>query len=89
MVNENFKDLMRFQINRCRQYYKESLGGIRLIPNPACRFVILCMKEIYSGILDKIEKNGYNVFARRAYVTKLEKISIIFKILMGKYKYEG
>jgi len=83
-VDEKLRDFFRFQINRCRKFYSDSLEGIKLIDSPLCRFVVLCMKEVYSGILRKIEKNNYDVFTERARVNKLEKAGIILKIALGR-----
>ncbi len=83
-IDDNFKDFLRLQINRSRQLYNQSFEGIKLIDNSICRFVVLCMKEVYSGILDEIEKNNYDVFTKRAHVNKLKKLKIIFKILTQK-----
>jgi len=80
-INDDFKNFMRFQILRCRKFYNESLEGIKLLNNRASRFVVLAMQENYSRILDSIEINDYNVFTKRAYVNKLKKIWVIFKIL--------
>jgi len=83
-ADDNFKNLLRLQISRSRQFYNQSLEGIKLIDNSMCRFVVLCMKEVYSGILEEIEKNNYDVFTKRAHVNKLKKLRIIFKILAEK-----
>ena len=83
-IDDNLKEFLRFQINRCRKFYNESSAGIRLIDNPICRFVVLCMKEIYAGILERIEKDNYDVFTKRAYVNKINKVGIILKILQEK-----
>ncbi|MDD5115708.1 MAG: phytoene/squalene synthase family protein [Candidatus Omnitrophica bacterium] len=83
-MNERLSELLRFQIERCRKYYDDSSAGIGLIDNSASRFVVLCMKEMYSGILDEIEKNGYDVFGRRACVGNLRKARIILKIILGR-----
>ncbi|MFA5350469.1 MAG: phytoene/squalene synthase family protein [Candidatus Omnitrophota bacterium] len=83
-INKNLKDFLRFQISRCRKFYSDSLEGVKLINSPFCRFVVLCMKEIYAGILEKIEENNYNVFTVRAHVSKLRKIMIILKILLER-----
>ncbi len=83
-VDEKFREFLRFQIKRCRQFYYDSSQGIKLIDNPLCRFVVLCMKEVYSGILEKIEKNNYDVFTVRAQVGKLRKAGIILKILLER-----
>lgn len=85
-LDENFRKFMRFQIERCRAFYRESLEGVGLIESRICRFTVLCMGGIYSAILENIEKNGYDVFRRRACAGKLKKILMILKITMqGKY----
>jgi len=85
-LDENFSRFMRFQIERCRAFYRESLEGVGLIESRICRFTVLCMGEIYSAILEDIEKNGYDVFSRRARAGKLKKILLILKITaQGKY----
>lgn len=85
-LNNNFRALMRFQIQRARQYYKSSFPGIKLVPGIKNRFVILAMKDIYAGILEKLEKNDYDVYKERAHVNLLGKIAIILKILFrGEY----
>jgi phytoene synthase len=76
--------LLRFQIERCRRIYEESAEGIKLIDGALCRFVVLCMKEIYAGILDDIERSGYDVFVRRACVSSMKKAGIILKIFLGR-----
>lgn len=84
--DENFKNFMRFQIDRCTELYEESLPGIKLINSRICRLVVCVMKEVYSGILESIENNHYDIFTRRATVGKLKKIQIIFAIIKsGKY----
>jgi phytoene synthase len=85
-VDENFKRLVKFQINRARQFYANSEKGIKLINNAFSRFVIYAMKEIYAAILDSIEHNGYDVFSKRAYVSGPSKAAITLRILLrGKY----
>lgn len=79
--NEGFKNLMRFQIERCRKYYEESSAGIKLIDSRLSRLVVMVMKETYCGILDEIKKNNYDIFSKRVFVSKSRKIAIISKIL--------
>lgn len=84
--DQRWKNFLRFQIARNREFYGQSLKGIGLINNPLCRFAALNMKSIYSGILDSIEKNNYDVFTRRAHTGRLKKTGIILKVLLeGKY----
>ncbi|MFH0827207.1 MAG: phytoene/squalene synthase family protein [Candidatus Omnitrophota bacterium] len=85
-VDENFKSLLRFQMERARQYYADCESGIRLIADRRCRFVVLCIKEIYAGILDRIEDSNYDVFSKRCLVPSGSKAGIALKILLeGRY----
>ena len=55
-MNDDFKRLLRFQIKRAREYYNKAETGIRMIKQTKSRLAILAIKEIYSKILDNIEK---------------------------------
>jgi phytoene synthase len=83
-IDANFIALMKYQISRARQYYKNSEKGFSLITCPHCRFVARAMKEMYCGILDNIEQNNYDVFRHRAYVSLAKKIILLPKILLKK-----
>jgi phytoene synthase len=71
-----FRGLMRFQIARARRLYAESLPGIALLPSDS-RFGVAAAGIVYRRILDKIEQNNYDVFARRAYVPLSEKLQML------------
>ncbi len=84
--NAAFKNLLRFQIKRCEEFYRDSLAGVKLIDNYRTRFVVLLMQGIYAGILQAIQKNNFDVFSKRARVSRINKILIVSKILLsGKY----
>ncbi|MDD5097248.1 MAG: phytoene/squalene synthase family protein [Candidatus Omnitrophica bacterium] len=78
----DFIKLLKFQIKRSRQYYSDCTPGIAMLKDKNCRRVVLAMKEIYAAILNKVEKNSYNVLLKRAQVSKLDKIMIVSKILI-------
>jgi phytoene synthase len=85
-ADDNFKQLMKFQIERARKYYKESIPGIKMLKGFRSRLVVCCMKNIYSRILHVIERNKYDVFKQRARVGLAEKIWITLKTLFkGEY----
>jgi phytoene synthase len=77
--NESFVDLMKFQVERARQYYAKGEEGIPLLEKDS-RFTVLLASRIYSKILDVIEKQNYNVFNRRAHTSKRQKFLAIPKI---------
>ncbi|MFA5115298.1 MAG: phytoene/squalene synthase family protein [Candidatus Omnitrophota bacterium] len=81
-LSPNLKALFKFQIERARQYYRGSEAGISMITDRRCRLTASAIKEFYSAILEAIEKNGYDVFSRRASAGRLKKILIISALAM-------
>jgi phytoene synthase len=71
--DERWQALMRFQIDRARDYYEKAESGIRAL-NRDSRWPVWSALMLYQGILDAIERNQYNVFNKRAFVPQLEKM---------------
>ncbi len=82
-VNLRFIQLMQFQINRARRYYRQSMPGIEYLPED-CRLSITVAARLYSRILDVIERNNYDVFTRRAFVPKKEKMLGLVRAWAGR-----
>lgn len=68
-----WQKFMQFQIARTRQLYAEALPGLAYLDKKG-RFAVAAAAELYQGILDDIEAHNYNVFTRRAHITKKEKL---------------
>lgn len=64
---------MRFQIERTRQLYKDALPGVALLDRDG-RFAIAAAAELYQAILVDIETHDYDVFHRRASISKWGKL---------------
>lgn len=79
--SEKFVELMKFQIKRAREYYSLADIGIKMLDRDS-RLPVYLARYNYSRILDKIEENEYGVFNERAYLSKMEKFSILPKILI-------
>ncbi len=71
--DNNFVEMMKFQILRAREYYKIGEKGIPLLEKDS-RFCVLLASRIYGQILDEIEKQNYNVFEQRAFTTNGQKL---------------
>lgn len=84
-MNENFVNLMKFQIARAREFYEKGERGIRLLEKDS-RFTVLLASRIYGKILDEIERQNYDIFARRAHRTFSQKILSIPKIWLQSRK---
>jgi 15-cis-phytoene synthase len=83
--DENFAEMMKFQVARARQYYAKGEKGIALLSKDS-RFTVLLAARIYAKILDEIEKQNYNIFVKRAHTTKSQKILLIPKIWLSAKK---
>jgi phytoene synthase len=71
-INENWKALMAFQLQRARQWFARSESGVRWLAADA-RWPVWASLRLYRGILDSIEKLNYDVFNHRAYVPRVGK----------------
>lgn len=76
VVTERWREFMRFQIARNRRLYEEARPGIAML-NPDGRFAIGAAADLYRGILDEIERNGYDNFGRRAVVPTPRKLRML------------
>mmetsp|Transcript_21865 Transcript_21865/g.60883 ORF Transcript_21865/g.60883 Transcript_21865/m.60883 type:complete len:116 (+) Transcript_21865:802-1149(+) len=75
-LDQNYVDMMKYQIDRARMYYRRARRGVFMLA-PESRLPVQLSLDAYGAILDKIEANGYDTLTTRAYVGKWEKISKI------------
>ena len=73
-VDENYINLMKFEIARARMYYARALRGVPML-RPESRLPVQLSCDAYGKILDKIEENNYDSLTKRAYVGKWEKLA--------------
>jgi len=76
-----FLEMMRFESARARACYVESRPLLDLV-RPASRPSLWALIEIYSRLLDRIERSGYDVFARRIRLPAWEKAAIVLRALL-------
>jgi len=82
-VDDRFVALMRFQIERVRAMYREAEPGIALLA-PESRYTVRLALSLYRGILDRIERNRYDVFTRRAYVPLHRKLQTALAVALPR-----
>lgn len=75
IVDDRWRALMRFQIDRCRALYADAEPGIALLPREA-QYPVLLGGRLYARILHAIERNDYDVFRQRARTTRAEKLAL-------------
>ena len=71
-----FRDLMKFQVERARDYFQRSEALFPLIDTQP-RYCPVLLKRLYSKILDRIESQGYDVFSRRPALSRLQKLCML------------
>eukprot|EP00871_Galdieria_phlegrea_P001207 jgi/Galph1/2087/GphlegSOOS_G748.1 len=76
VVDERYKNLMRFEISRARHYFSKAEHGIRLLSRDV-QLPVRASLDMYRSILNVIEENNYDNFHRRAYVGKWRKLSML------------
>jgi phytoene synthase len=81
VIDERWKELMRFQIQRARKFYAQAETGINTLSEEA-RWPVWAALMHYSQILDVIERNQYDVFQHRAYVSSFRKLLSLPTALM-------
>ena len=81
VLDERFTEFMKFQVQRARTFYEKADQGILKLDKDS-RLPVYLARYNYSRILDKIEENNYQVYKQRAYLNKLEKFSVIPRILL-------
>ena len=71
--DENYTNMLKFQIARAREWYARAEAGIPMLAEDA-QLPVRASLDMYSVILEKIEKNDYDNFNLRAYTPKWQKL---------------
>jgi phytoene synthase len=74
-INQNWVNLMEFEIERTNAYYAAARQGVAALRSG--QWGVMSALEIYRAILTSIRKNRYDVFTTRAGAGKLEKIGLL------------
>ena len=85
-INNQWKNLMAFQLNRAREWFKNSEEGIKWLSADA-RWPVWTSLRLYRKILNSIENLDYDVFNNRAYVNKtIKAFEIPISFLISRFK---
>ncbi len=79
-VDPAFVELMRFEIDRCRELYRSADLGIAMLPDRSAKCV-RAAHTLYGRILDEVEAQDYDVFTSRASVSTFEKARLVASLL--------
>ncbi len=68
-------EAIKFQIARVRDLQERAEAGIQYL-DPISRPCIRAASELYCGIVDEIEANGYDIFNKRATTSSLRRLRV-------------
>ena len=80
VVDERFRKLMKFEAERAREYYAAARNLLPLVEDSS-RPALWAMIKIYERILDRIERQQFDVFRHPIHLAGTEKLSIALKAL--------
>lgn len=75
-MTPGFVELMKYQIERTRTYYRSAGDGIKML-SPDSRLPVYLARYNYARILDRIEANNYQVFTKRACLSFMQKMAVL------------
>ena len=79
-VDEPWRQVMAFEVERARALYRSADLGVDLLPRSSAR-CIQAARTLYSEILDRIEASGYDVFSQRATVPTWRKAGLAVRLM--------
>ena len=80
-VTPEWRAFLAYEIERNRALYSFADTGIAMLPPRSARCVGTA-RVLYAQILDQIERNGYDVFSRRARVRTLRKAATAARMMV-------
>ncbi len=73
--NQNFKELMQYQVGRAENYFENATHNLNL-DDKYSMFAARAMQHIYHKILEKIIDADYDIYRNNIKVSKIEKVGI-------------
>ena len=81
VLTPQIKAALKEQIARVRRLQNEAAPGIKLLA-PESQACIEAASELYCGIVDEVEKIGYEIFAKRAKTSTWRRIKVALPALL-------
>lgn len=83
VMDERFRKLMAFEVDRAGKYYEEALPLLPLI-HPSSRACLAAMIRIYRQNLHEIKHRNYDVYRERIRLSAWKKLAIAARALIRK-----
>jgi phytoene synthase len=82
--SDGIRELMRFEAARARAYYQESAPLVGMVRRKNRR-ALWALIEIYRRLLEKIERENFEVFGDRIRLSASEKCRVVARAAVGGY----
>jgi phytoene synthase len=82
--DQRYQELMRFQVERARDFYERS-RPLRQHLQPAGRAVLQVMTRIYRGVLDAVERRGFDRVNERVSLSPWHKAGLLVQALPVRF----
>jgi phytoene synthase len=84
VVNENFRKLIEFEVERAKRYFE---SGYRLFPllDRRARACPETMASVYRSLLDRIESADYDVLSQRVSLGTTRKLALAFRLWLRSW----
>jgi phytoene synthase len=84
--DDQFRALMRFEVERARGYY-DAAKPLAALLSPEGGAVFEIMSRTYRGLLDTIERRNYDVFSRRVRLSPWRKLGLAAQALPSRLRW--
>jgi phytoene synthase len=81
IINDNFIKMWEYEAEQAQKMYDDFYNYIDFFDKDSKK-PVLASAKLYNAILDFVRKNGYNCLTERNYVSNIEKMKIISKIII-------
>ncbi|UWP82598.1 phytoene/squalene synthase family protein [Dactylosporangium fulvum] len=82
-ASDKLKALVRHELARARRHYAAAAPGIPMLA-PTSQSCMRAAFRLYSGILDEVEAADCDVFARRATVSRLRRLTVALSCVLTR-----
>jgi len=82
--NENFQNMMKFEVQRAKEYFDKATNSLNLEDKKAM-FAARAMQHIYYRMLNKIVDADYDVYRTKIRISKFKKVGISLGV-WAKYR---
>jgi phytoene synthase len=74
VVNDPFRNLIKFEIGRARELFRDGAEGLCWLGDDGSRLTVSALAATSAGLLDAIERQGCDVFTRRPALSAGQKL---------------